>query len=209
MPKAKVHLGNVGYSTSETSFPKDDPPALIAYLVKSGRAVFWPIYKGTYERWFELRSGWSFKREYNLQFSRDFFRSIDYLEQRPELDLKKLAYFGDSRGSWYGMPLLAIDDRPKVAVFHGGGLTVFKVPLPEIDGFNYAPAVKIPVLMINGRNDAIFQLEINQRPLFRLLGTPEKDKSHRLFDAGHVLPAEIVERETLAWLDKYLGPVTR
>jgi eukaryotic-like serine/threonine-protein kinase len=49
--------------------------------------------------------------------------------------------------------------------------------------------------------------ETSQRPLFRLLGTPEKDKKHVVFDSGHVPPWPDVVRETLDWLDHYLGPV--
>jgi dipeptidyl aminopeptidase/acylaminoacyl peptidase len=63
----------------------------------------------------------------------------------------------------------------------------------------------VPVLMVNGRYDYIFPLEA-QRLLFDNLGTPAADKRHALFDYGHGSPprAEIL-RETLGWLDKYLG----
>ena len=64
--------------------------------------------------------------------------------------------------------------------------------------------------MVNGRYDTFFSLESSQLPLFRLLGTPEKDKRHILLDSGHgVSPWKDVVRESLAWLDKYLGPVKR
>jgi eukaryotic-like serine/threonine-protein kinase len=52
-------------------------------------------------------------------------------------------------------------------------------------------------------------VESAQRPFFRLLGTPEKDKKHALCDSGHIPPWKDVVRETLDWLDKYLGPVKR
>jgi hypothetical protein len=67
--------------------------------------------------------------------------------------------------------------------------------------------VRIPVLMENGRHDFNYPLEESQRPLFRLLGTPEADKKHVLFESGHVPPFPDVVRETLDWLDRYLGPV--
>jgi hypothetical protein len=66
----------------------------------------------------------------------------------------------------------------------------------------------MPVVMINGRYDFTEPLESSQRPLFRLLGTPEPDKRHILFDSGHVAPWPGVVKETLDWLDHYLGPVT-
>jgi len=42
--------------------------------------------------------------------------------------------------------------------------------------------------------------------MFRLLGTPQADKRHLLFDSGHVPPRNDMIRETLDWLDHYLGP---
>ncbi len=45
-----------------------------------------------------------------------------------------------------------------------------------------------------------------QMPLFRSLGTPAKDKRIVLFDAGHIVPRNEVIKETLDWLDRYLGP---
>jgi fermentation-respiration switch protein FrsA (DUF1100 family) len=97
--------------------------------------------------------------------------------------------------------------RFKAAILSSGGFRV-GVFLPEVDAFNFAPRVKIPVLMLNGRYDDLFPLESSQLPLFRLLGTPDKDKKHVVFEAGHGdLPATEEVRESLDWLDKYLGPV--
>ena len=69
---------------------------------------------------------------------------------------------------------------------------------------NFAPRVTVPILMINGRDDAtFFPLVTSQRPLFDLLGTPEQDKSHRVLDGGHSIRAV----GAVEWFDKYLGPV--
>jgi hypothetical protein len=43
---------------------------------------------------------------------------------------------------------------------------------PEVDPINFAPRVKTPLLMLNGRDDFTFPIETSQEPLFRLLGTP-------------------------------------
>ena len=61
--------------------------------------------------------------------------------------------------------------------------------------------------MVNGNRDFIFPLETSQLPLFRLLGTPEKDKRHLIQDAGHGPLNQEIIRESLEWLDRYLGPV--
>ena len=79
--------------------------------------------------------------------------------------------------------------------------------MPEVTPFNFVPRVTAPVLMINGRHDFLFPLETSQRPLFELLGTPEEHKRHALFESAHYVPPTDRIRETLAWLDKYLGPV--
>jgi hypothetical protein len=44
--------------------------------------------------------------------------------------------------------------------------------------------------------------------MFRALGAPETDKRHALLEGGHIPPQVEVMRETLDWLDRYLGKVT-
>jgi eukaryotic-like serine/threonine-protein kinase len=79
----------------------------------------------------------------------------------------------------------------------------------EVDPWNYAPRVKMPVLMLNGRDDFIFPVDRSQIPLLRALGTPESDKRHILFDGGHVNLQTRMDLigDILRWLDRYLGPV--
>jgi len=70
--------------------------------------------------------------------------------------------------------------------------------------------VKIPILMLNGRYDLFFPLEENVLPMFRLLGTPEEHKHLVVFDSGHSISITYrnkLIKETLDWLDRYLGPV--
>ena len=79
----------------------------------------------------------------------------------------------------------------------------------ETDAWNFAPRVRIPVLMVNGREDFILPVETNQNPLFQALGTKEPDKKHILYDGGHrnlVTRPDLIG-QILTWLDKYLGPV--
>jgi hypothetical protein len=76
-----------------------------------------------------------------------------------------------------------------------------------VDLFNFAPRVTMPVLMLNGRNDFGRPKKSSQDPLFRLLGSPEKDKRQVVFETGHVPPTIEVIKEVLDWLDRYLGPV--
>jgi len=179
------------------------------FLVESGRALMFPIYKGTYERGDTLSSDYpaetSFYREHAIQWANDLGRSIDYLETRPDIDRDRLAFYGVSWGASQPQ-LLAVESRFKAAVLYSGGF-YFTNTLPEVDPINFAPRVKLPVLMLNGRSDFFYPVETAQEPLFRLLGTRAEDKRHVVFESGHVLPRNEVIRETLDWLDRYLGPV--
>jgi hypothetical protein len=42
--------------------------------------------------------------------------------------------------------------------------------------------------------------------MFELLGTPPDQKKQYVYEAGHHVPQNILLRETLNWLDTYLGP---
>jgi dipeptidyl aminopeptidase/acylaminoacyl peptidase len=180
----------------------------VRFFVQSGRALLYPIYKGTYERRPTTPiSGPLTFRDQKLQWCKDLGRSVDYLESRPDIDSAKLAYYGISLGAVAALPCLAVEDRFKTAVLLGGGLPSGK-GAPETDPFNFAPRIRVPVLMINGRNDFQFPLIQQQLPLFRLLGSAPEQKRHFVVESGHVPPRNLVVKEALDWLDRYLGPVT-
>jgi eukaryotic-like serine/threonine-protein kinase len=61
--------------------------------------------------------------------------------------------------------------------------------------------------MLGGRFDYVFPVGASQEPMFRLLGTPKEHKRWVLYDTGHDIPANEMIKETLNWLDRYLGPV--
>jgi pimeloyl-ACP methyl ester carboxylesterase len=80
---------------------------------------------------------------------------------------------------------------------------------PEADAVNYVARLKIPVLMVGGRHDYIFPLETAQRPMFERLGTAAEHKQHLVFESGHInFPRGELIRAVLAWLERYLGPVS-
>lgn len=178
-------------------------------LVRTGRALLFPVYKGMYERHagsIFLPNVW---RDLMIQSAKDLRRAVDYLETRPDIDAQKLAYFGLSSGAGVGPIMTAVEPRFKASILLGGGLFPWRRP-PESDPFNFVPRVKVPTLMINGRHDFYFPLETSQSPMFRLVDTSPADKRHRVFESGHV-PTEREEfiKEILDWLDRYLGPVSR
>jgi len=61
--------------------------------------------------------------------------------------------------------------------------------------------------MLNGRYDFYFNFETCGRPMFDLLGTPREQKELKVYDTDHTTPDSEFIKETLRWLDKYLGPV--
>ena len=178
------------------------------FLIKSGRAVLFPIYKGTYERGTDLRSDVQDEtnayREHVIRWSKDLGRSIDYLETRSDILLDRLGYFGLSWGSAMAPVMIAIETRIKTGVLISGGL-MLQPTQPEVDPFNFLPRVRIPTRMVNIPNDFFFPLGSSQRPFYQLLGTKLKDSV--LVEGGHVPPMNRVARETLDWFDQYLGPV--
>jgi pimeloyl-ACP methyl ester carboxylesterase len=183
---------------------RDMSTAWVSLVVASGRAVLHPIYKGTYERG-PVAPGPNAARDLRIAWSRDLGRALDYLETRTDIDHGRVAFYGVSAGAEAGVPLAALEPRVKVAVFQGTGLAV--AVTPETDAANYAPRVRMPTLMINGRYDFETPHDAAQRPLFDLLGAPTADKRHVVLPTGHALPSEDVARELLPWLDRYLGPV--
>jgi dienelactone hydrolase len=203
--------GATAPSTDKLDLATAESSDTIDFLLKSGRALIFPIYKGFYER----RDGYvtghnppASLRDHRIAWSKDLGRSLDYLETRKDIDTTKVGYWGASLGGSEGPLLAAVESRIKVMIlFSGGFQQQANYYPPEADTFNFAPHVTIPVLMLNGRYDQSFPLEGSQLPLFRSLGT--KDKKHVIYEAGHgAFPHPAAIRESLDWLDKYLGPVT-
>jgi dienelactone hydrolase len=178
----------------------------IDFVIQSGRAVIYPVYKGTYDRPAPL-AGLDTKeaRETLFQDSKDMGRSIDYLETRTDIDRNRIAYMGVSMGAALGVNLAAVEDRIKAMIMLDGGFYNEK-PLPGTDQVDFAPHLKAPALLIAGKYDWIF---MSKDALRRMLGAPEADKKVVLLDTAHDVSekrADLV-REVVAWLDKYLGKV--
>ncbi len=97
---------------------------------------------GTYERRRAPPSGPSDLRDWHLQMAKDFFRSIDYLETRSDIDMERLGYYSLSMGAYFGPIVVSQEPRLKAAVFASGGLR-FNYPA-EIQPANFAPRVLVP-----------------------------------------------------------------
>jgi eukaryotic-like serine/threonine-protein kinase len=193
-----------GYARAVTSSGALDL-GTFEFLIRSGRAVLYPVYQGTYERRAGVQTGPSGARDMQVQWGKDFRRSVDYLETRTDIDQQRLAYYSLSMGAFFGPIPVALEPRIKVAVFLSGGLRY--LAQPEIQPANFAPQVKVPVLLVNGKDD-FGVTAAEQLRYYEILGTPPALKKHIILPGGHV-PQDMrgVFREVLDWYDLHLGPV--
>jgi len=180
----------------------------IDFIIKSGRAVLFPVFKSMFERGDGLETTVPNEtnqyKEHVVMWVKDVRRSLDYLQTRSDIDASRLAFFGHSWGGRMSGVALAVDNRFKAAVLYVAGFR-FPRSMPEVDPFNFVPRVRIPVLMLNGRYDHYFPVETAQKPMFMLLGTPPEHKKWIVYDGGHFVPRDQLIKETLLWLDRYLG----
>ncbi len=178
----------------------------VSFLVRSGRAVLCPVFKGMYERRAKSETE-EYYAEWTIAWAKEVGRSIDYLETRKEIDSSRIAYYGFSMGAHIGPLFAAVEKRLRTLILLGGGLFQDELP-PQVDPLHFVPRARIPVLMVNGKDD--FWLREPTKRMFDRLGTPREQKRLALLEGGHI-PARLedVIREVLDWLDRYLGPVRR
>ncbi len=176
------------------------------FALKNGRAVAFPVLKGTYQRRFPSVPAWTSiaRRDLAIQQVRDLRRAIDYLETRRDIDSGALAYYGLSWGGQMAAIVLAVEPRLKLGILNQAG--ILSNVHHDFNNVHYLPRVTVPVLQFNGMYDTDFPLESSAMPFFELLATPDADKKHVVELTGHFVPQPIYIGETLDWLDKYLGP---
>jgi pimeloyl-ACP methyl ester carboxylesterase len=132
--------------------------------------------------------------------------ALDYLDSRDDIDMQRLAYVGMSFGAGSRLPFAAVDNRFRSVVLIGAGIDERVQPtLPEAANFNFAPYIKVPKLVVNGRQDEEHPWLTRALPLWNLLRQP---KELVLLDGvGHHPPPELRVPAINAFLDKTLGPV--
>jgi dienelactone hydrolase len=184
--------------------------AYLSFIVRNGRAAVYPIYSGTFERSSSpvaARAPLDSRQamEQRIHQVQDFRRCIDYLETRPEFDRNKFAFLGVSWGGWMGPIIQSVEPRIKASILVVGGMR--GTGRPEGNQIHFVPRARQPTLMLNGKYDMVFPYESTVKPLYDLLGTPPEHKRLRVYDTDHFVPHNEKVKETLAWLDRYLGPV--
>ena len=204
-----------GAAHSDRPFTGLEQSAFTEIVIMGGRALLFPVYKGTYER--QLDGKWPnpaskpiAHRDYVIQYVKDLRRSIDYLETRDDIDSERIAYYGMSWGAMVGPIAMAVEDRIKTGILVVGGLWVGKRNHPAADPFNFIKRVRAPVLMINGKEDWFFPYETSQIVMYDLFGTPDEDKAHTVYPGGHGILGLFsmqIKKDVIGWLDNYLEPV--
>ena len=179
-------------------------PSVLKFFLKLDMVVVFPIYASTYERRDGLANVVPFYdlsyRDRVIKWSKDIQATVDYLITTDFVDINDIHYFGLSWGARVAGIMLATELRFKSALLYVGGLRTQKRH-PEADPVNYLPRVKIPVLMINGKYDAIFPFETQVKPMFDLIGTPKINKKLITFEGGHRLPRNEEIRHMIDWFE--------
>jgi len=135
------------------------------------------------------------RRDHAVQMAVDLMRTLDYLAERPDIDLGRVGFAGFSMGTIMGVLFVGLDERVRAAVFCIGGAGLFgpaaggaaleadrRLVSEIVDPAHFAPLIAPrPTLMINGRRDETVPPAAGQR-LFDALGEP---KQIIWFEGGH------------------------
>jgi eukaryotic-like serine/threonine-protein kinase len=184
---------------------------LLGPLVRAGRALFVVVMEGMAERErppdYEQPAPNSVRfRDQMVRHATELRIGLDYLETRDDIANGALAYVGLSWGSGSRLVFAAVDERFDAVALVGGGIDERVQPtLPEASNINFAPRIRAPKLLLNGREDEEHPWLTRALPLWNLLTEP---KELVLVDeAGHVPPLEVRVPALRAWFDRMLGPV--
>jgi hypothetical protein len=184
----------------------------MAPFVRGGRAAFAVVLEGYVER---LRpQNLARPPVTTVEFAdlivnqvTDLRRGLDYLETRTDIDSTRIAVLAPSAGSTLGMILGALETRYRALVFIGAGLPdAYRAITAAANPINFAPHIRGPKLILQGRYDEDTPLRTATEPFFKLLSEP---KRLVLYDGGHVPSVEVVMSSTSAWLAEHLGAVVR
>ena len=182
---------------------------ILKFIPQSGRALVVPVLKGQWDRNDGLKT-WASNdsqqyADFLIKWTKDYRRTLDYLESREDIDNEKFCYLGASWGAFNLLITAAVEPRINLAIGYVGGLSMTPAK-PQVDQINFVRHVKQPTLWLVGEYDQIFPLKHSAEPAFNNLGTDATDKRLVVYPTEHSLPKNERIHETLDWLDKYFGP---
>jgi cephalosporin-C deacetylase-like acetyl esterase len=127
----------------------------------------------------------------------DWKSCIDYITQLPEIDSQRIGWYGISMGSAYGIPLIAKEDRIKVAALGMWGTCRSPADRLKED----ATKIKIPVLFQEKEQDEIFT-SAGQLDLYQCLGSSQK--KYQTYPGGHTDPKDQQLNDIVQFLSQHL-----
>lgn len=144
----------------------------------------------------------------------DLQRSVDFLETHPDIDSKRIGYYGISLGGIIGTIFCSVDNRVKVPVIAlaGGNLNLmfgmealssetrdFFAPIDPVNFVEYISPR--PLLMINAENDEVIS-PITTKLLFEKANEPKEIK---WYPSKHRdLPIDSAYGDGVKWFDQHL-----
>jgi eukaryotic-like serine/threonine-protein kinase len=176
---------------------------VLAGIIRGGRAAFAVVLEGFIERESRGERDWSAAAV--IRMVTDMRRGLDYVTTRPDIDAKKVAFYGPSAGADIGVLVTALDSRYRAVAMTGAGMdpTNESTP-PEINPVNFMPRIAAPKLMLHGRYDETNPLQSEAQPLFDLM---RGEKQLLIFEGGHIAPFAWLTPRLAAFYDEKLGPV--
>jgi hypothetical protein len=93
--------------------------SFLSFIVKSGRALMFPVYKGTHERYVPAggEKETSGARDLEVEDYKELARSLDYIETRPDLGHQQLEHLKKTRNTGCSTP----DTSPRATTLFARG----------------------------------------------------------------------------------------
>ena len=203
-PFPLVLVGHGGSGHKKSDLVLDAVKKLVEPLKIAVLAIDGPVHGARRD---DSKDGAAVRQEFRDLWSRggevdgmveDWKAAIDEVCKRPEIDPKRIAWYGISMGTAYGLPLVAADSRIRAAVLGMWGTCRKPSERLEKDAVN----IQIPVLFQTKSEDEIFTVE-GQSALFNLLKSSEKRIVS--YPGGHVDPKGEQLEEAINFLQSYLA----
>lgn len=138
-------------------------------------------------------------RDMVIHSTLDARRALAYLAERSDIDPQRLAVVGYSMGAMIATFLAVLE--PQLVTVVACALPTTPQPI-AIDPFEFAPRIRLPLLLLIGRDDWLSSPE-DARHLLELVPAEERDL--RFYDAGHTLPPAFAT-DAVSWLTSRLAP---
>ena len=127
----------------------------------------------------------------------DWQATINHLLKQPNIDASRIAWYGISMGTAYGLPLVAADTRIKAAALGMWGTC--RTPNERL--IEDAKKITVPVLFQTKREDEIFTKE-GQQHLYDLIASEQKEL--RSYPGGHTDPKDQQLEDIVEFLNSQL-----